>query len=154
MLEKLILNAERFIMDYEEVRTGKNGERRRKNLEKELMGLEEMMKKKEETRKQAIRKGLENPDDMTLYASILDDLSKEVKILEVRKKELSSELQEYMENQSMYEAIREASGRYKRGVGGINERDRVILIRKFVEKIVVEKDSLRIIGKVGRVGKI
>ena len=56
MLEKLILNAERFIMDYEEVRTGKNGERRRKNLEKELMGLEEMMKKKEETRKQAIRK--------------------------------------------------------------------------------------------------
>ena len=51
---------------------------------------------------------------MTLYASILDDLSKEVKILEIRKKELSSELQEYMENQSMYEAILEASGRYEK----------------------------------------
>ena len=47
MLEKLILNAERFILDYEEVRTGKNAERRRKNLEKELIGLEEMMKKKQ-----------------------------------------------------------------------------------------------------------
>jgi hypothetical protein len=89
MLDKLILNAERFIKDYEEVRTGKNGEKRKNTLEKELLGLEEMMKKKEETRKQAIRKGLENPDDMTLYASILDDLSKEMKILEIRKKELS-----------------------------------------------------------------
>ena len=72
-------------MDYEEVRIWKNGEQRRKNLEKELIGLEEMMKKKEETRKQAIRKWLENPDDMALYASILDDLSKEVKTLEIRK---------------------------------------------------------------------
>ena len=151
MLEKLILNAERFIMDYEEVRTGKNGEKRRKNLEKEFIGLEEMMKKKEETRKQAIRKGLENPDDMTLYASILDDLSKEVKILEIRKKELSSELQEYMENQSMYEAIREASGRYKKGVGKIEEKDRIVLIRKFIEKIIVERESIRVIGRVGKV---
>ena len=89
MLDKLILNAERFIKDYEEVRTGKNGEKRKNTLEKELIELEEMIKKKEETRKQAIRKGLENPDDMTLYASILDDLSKEVKTLEIRKKELS-----------------------------------------------------------------
>lgn len=89
MLDKLILNAERFIKDYEEIRTRKNGEKRKNTLEKELIELEEMMKKKEETRKQAIRKGLENPDDMTLYASILDDLSKEVRTLETRKKELS-----------------------------------------------------------------
>ncbi len=150
MLDKLILNAERFIMDYEEVRTGKNGEKRKNTLETELLELEEMMKKKEETRKQAIRKGLENPDDMTLYASILDDLSKEVKTLETRKKEVSWELKEYRERQDMFEAIRDASERYKKGVGKIEEKDRIGLIRKFIEKIIVEKESLRMVGRVGK----
>ena len=151
MLDKLILNAERFIKDYEEIRTRKNGEKRKNTLEKELIELEEMMKKKEETRKQAIRKGLENPDDMTLYASILDDLSKEVRTLETRKKELSWELEEYRERQDMFEAIRDASERYKKGVGKIEEKDRVALIRKFIEKIIVEKESLRVVGRVGKV---
>jgi hypothetical protein len=151
MLDKLILHAERFIMDYEEVRTGKNGEKRKNTLEKEVLELEEMMKKKEETRKQAIRKGLENPDDMTLYASILDDLSKEVKTLEIRKKELFSELQEYKERQDMFEAIRDTSERYKKGIGKIEEKDRVILIRKFIEKIIVEKENIRVVGRIGKV---
>ena len=50
------------------------------------------MRKKEETRKNAIRKSLESPHDANVYDAILMDLSKEAHTLEQRKKEISSEL--------------------------------------------------------------
>ena len=51
----------------------------------------------------------------------------------------------------MFEAIRDASERYKKGVGIIEKKDRIQLIRKFIEKIIVEKESLRVVGRVGKV---
>jgi hypothetical protein len=74
-----------------------------------------------------------------------------VKTLEMRKKEISLELSEYIENQTMYEAIRDASERYKNGLGKIEEKDRITLIRKFIDKITIESDKVVLKGKVGRV---
>jgi hypothetical protein len=147
----MLMNAERFIADYEEVRTGKDGEKRRKALEKELLEIEENMRKKEETRKNALRKSLENPHDASVYDTILMDLSKEAHTLEQRKKEILSELREYQANAELFDAIRDASERYKKGLGKIEEKDRIVLIRKFIEKIIVERESLRVVGKVGKV---
>ena len=151
ILEKMLMNAERFIADYEEVRAWKDGEKRRKALEKELLEIEENMRKKEETRKNAIRKSLEDPHDASVYDAILMDLSKEAHTLEQRKKEISSELREYQANAELFDAIRDASERYKKGLGKIEEKDRIVLIRKFIEKIIVERENLRVVGKVGKV---
>lgn len=150
ILEKMLLNAERFIADYEEVRTGKNGEKRKNTLEKEIIEMEESLGKKEETRKNAIRKSLENPHDTSIYDAILIDLSKEVHTLEQRKWEISAELSEYTANTELFDAIRDASERYKKGIGKIEEKDRIVLIRKFIEKIIVERESLRVVGRIGR----
>ena len=109
------------------------------------------MRKKEETRKHAIRKSLENPHDAGVYDTILMDLSKEAHILEQRKKEISSELREYQANAELFDAIRDASEHYKKGLGKIEKKDRIVLIRKFIEKIIVERESLRVVGKVGKV---
>ena len=151
ILEKMLLNAERFIADYEEGRAGKDWEKRRKTLEKELLEIEENMRKKEETRKNAIRKSLESPHDASIYDAILMDLSKEARILEQRKKEISSELREYQANAELFDAIRDASERYKKGLGKIEKKDRIGLIRKFIEKIIVERESMRVVGRVGKV---
>jgi hypothetical protein len=51
----------------------------------------------------------------------------------------------------MFEAIRDVSERYKKGVGEIDEKDRIQLIRKFIEKIIVDRESLRVVGRVGKV---
>ncbi len=109
------------------------------------------MRKKEETRKNAIRKSLEDPHDASVYDAILMDLSKEAHTLEQRKKEISSELREYQANAELFDAIRDASERYKKGLGKIEEKDRIVLIRKFIEKIIVERENLRVVGKVGKV---
>ena len=78
------------------------------------------------------------------------DLSKEVHTLEQRKNEISSELREYQTNAELFDAIRDASEQYKKGLGKIEEKDRITLIRKFIEKIIVERESLRVMGRVGK----
>ena len=85
-----------------------------------------------------------------IRARILMDLSKEVHTLEQRKNEISSELREYQTNAELFDAIRDASEQYKKGLGKIEEKDRITLIRKFIEKVIVEKESLRVMGRVGK----
>ena len=147
-LEKMLFNAERFISDYEDRRTGKAWEKRKNGLEKELREIDQAIVKKADTRKNVLRKSLEDPEYINACEDIIKDLSQEVKTLEMRKKEIWLELSEYIENQSMYEAIRDTSEQYKKGLGKIEKKDKVALIRKFIEKIIVERESLRIIGKV------
>lgn len=150
VLNRMLLHAESFIKDYEEWKGGMAMEKRKNALEKELIEIRNTIIWKEELRKKTIRKGLESSDD-SIYTSIVEDISKEVKILEDRRKEISKELQWYEERQKIFEAIREAAKQYINGIGEVNEKDKIFLIRKFINGILVEKERLRFLLRIEKV---
>ncbi len=88
----MLTNAENFVKRYREAKNGKQGENRKDIIQKEILSVEENLRKKEETKKRALRQSLESPDDEKTYTSILEDLRKEISTLEKRRQELTKDL--------------------------------------------------------------
>jgi hypothetical protein len=54
--------------------SGDSGKKRQKMTEKELLQIEETLRKKAEIKKQTLRRSIENPQDEEIYTSILIDI--------------------------------------------------------------------------------
>ncbi len=144
----MLTNAESFVKRYRETKNGKQGGNRKDTIQKEILDIEETLRKKEETKKRAVRQSLENPDDEKTYTSILEDLRKEISILDTRKQELIRNLAMFEEQEWLYMAVLENREKYKDRLAEISETDILPLIERFVDKIIVERERLRVILKV------
>ncbi len=150
ILEKMLQNAEKFIEEHEAREQWEDGKNRKNNIEKELFWINEQIKKKEEMKKNALRKSLENPEDTETFDEIIIDLKKEITTLQLRKHDLERELAFFDEREWLYESIRIVSEQYKKSIQSLSEEDWMKLTHQFVEKVIIEKDIIRVKMRVGK----
>ena len=81
---------------------------KKKSLENELIRIESELRKNEGIRRNAIRKSLENPDDTNIYNEILKENALVMQILEMKKKEIFSELSKYKSKEVIFDNLQDS----------------------------------------------
>lgn len=142
--ESILLDAEWFIKKYEATVSGDSGKKRQQMTEKELLQIEETLKKKAEIKKQTLRKSIENPQDEEIYTSILIDIWNEQGELLKRQKELKDAAKEINKREELYISIRGLSEKYKERFDKVDEKDMTEFVNRFIDKILIGKDKLEV----------
>ena len=91
-------------------------------FERELLETNELIKKKELTKKDALRKTLEDPENAEIYKQIIIDISREIHTLNTAEK---------IKNDTM----------------SPTEEMKIDMLRKLLEVVIVRKDSLEVVYK-------
>jgi site-specific DNA recombinase len=146
-IELLLQDPADFICAYEAEKWKNKAILEKDRFEKELLETNELIKKKELTKKDALRKTLEDPENTDLYKQIIIDISREIYILSDRKKNISREIVSYEESEKTYKAILDTAEKISNEIANLTEDMRIDIIRKLVEVVIVKKDSVEVVYK-------
>lgn len=149
-LTNILTHAEKFIHDHEESEGWITWLHRKNELEKEFITLSENIRKKSELKQTVLRKTLESPEDREALENILHDVRREITTLELRKQEILSQLVHFRERTDGYDMIRKMEQEYKGKLRELTEEDWMKLTHQFVDKIIIEKESVRVLLRVGK----
>jgi hypothetical protein len=114
-------------------------------FERELLETNELIKKKELTKKDALRKTLEDPENAEIYKQIIIDISREIHTLNERKKSISREIASYEESEKIYKAILDIAERIKNDTISPTDEMKIDMIRKLLEVVIIGKDSVEVV---------
>lgn len=143
-IELLFQDPTDFIRAYEAEKWKNKSTLEKDRFQKELLETNELIKKKELTKKDALRKSLEDSENEVLYRQIIVDISRETHILNERKKNISREIVSYEENEKTYKAILDTAESLKNEIEKLNENNKIELIRKLIEVVIVTKASVEV----------
>ncbi len=146
----MLTHAEKFICEHEESEGWSAGINRKNELEKELLTLSENIRKKSELKQTVLRKTLESPEDREALENILHDVRKEIITLELRKREVQNQLVHFRERTDGYDMIRKMEQEYKGKLSELTEEDWMKLTHQFVDKIIIGKEKVRVLLRVGK----
>lgn len=153
VLEKMLTNVEQFIESYKLQNWWNAKIEKRKEFENELYRFNKILQEKQLLKQRIMRKILENPDDENDLQVILNEVKKEVEILEKNKEDLQEKLNFLNKQEEWFEAILEIEKQYKNKIENLSEEQWMGLTHKFVDKIYVDEDNIRVVMRVGKVGK-
>ena len=146
-IELLLQDPTDFVRAYEAEKWKNKITLEKDRFEKELLETNEFIKKKELTKKDALRKSLEDSENEELYKQIIVDISREIHTLNERKKSISREIVSYEENEKTYKAILDTAERIRNETASLTEEMKIDIIRKLVEAVIVKKDSVEVVYK-------
>lgn len=93
---------------------------------------------------------MENPEDEIDLKIILDEVKNEVNILDKNRDEIQERLEYLSKKEEWFEAILEVEKEHKDKLENLTEKQWMDLVHKFVDKIFVEEDVIRIVMRVGK----
>ena len=105
----------------------------------------------QELKTRILRKILENPEEENDLQKILDDVKNEVKILEKNHEEIKEKLEFLNKKEEWFEAILEVEKVYKNKLENLSEKEWMDLAHKFVDKIYIDEENIRVVMRVWRV---
>lgn len=153
IIKQMLTNAESFIQEYK-LKNGWQEEIDRKNIMIwEIDKIEKLLKEKHDLKQRIMRKILENSEDESDLKIILSDVKNEVIILEKNRDEIRERLQYLSKKDEGFEAIQELQYRYKNWIKNLTEKQWMDITHKFVDKILIEESSIRVVMRVGKVSE-
>lgn len=153
IIKQMLTNAEKFIEEYKWKNWWEKEVERKNNLAWEMEKIAKILENKQELKTRILRKILENPEEENDLQKILDDVKNEVKILEKNYEETKEKLDFLNRKEEWFEAILEVEKIYKNKLENLSEKQWMDLTHKFVDKIYIDEENIRVVMRVGKMDK-
>lgn len=141
----LLKNPLDFINAYESQKIDSGKVTQQERLESELLEISDLLFKKKQVKKDALRKMLESPLDADEYKQIIEDVAREIQVLTERESYINRELNSYQKHQKTRESIISTSEKLHSGVLSLTHDEKMEIIRNLVDVIIVGNNSVEVV---------
>ena len=126
---------------------------RKNEMQKYLEKIEKTLSQKQELKQRIMRKILENPEYEKDLKIILDEVKNEVILIEKNYEEIKERLDYFNKKEEGFQAILEVEREYRDKMENLSEKQWMDLTHKFVDKIYIDENNIRVVMRVGKVEK-
>lgn len=143
-LKKIFENPKEFLAEY--VKLEKDQTEEINKLKKELLDINEEIPKKDKVIRNGLRRQLEDESNYDNFQSIINDITKEKRVLEERKNTIEKKLDWLKTIDEIKEMIESLSKIYNEKFWKLDNQEKEMFIKKIITKIEIWVKNLKIFG--------